>query len=140
MRRYVCLLMLLTVAVTVFGKPRLKDLAVNVTLLDNGDVRITETRQMTVEDKGTECYIVVGNLNGSELRDLTVTDETGARFDIVTPWNTELSRETKTCKAGLLPKDGGYEICWGLGASGERIYITSYTVTALVKMVSTTCL
>lgn len=133
MRRYVCLLMLLTVAVTVFGKPRLKDLAVDVTLLDNGDVRITETRQMTVEDKGTECYIVVGNLNGSELRDLTVTDETGARFDIVTPWNTELSRETKTCKAGLLPKDGGYEICWGLGASGERIYITSYTVTALVK-------
>ena len=76
-----CLLLLLFAAATsLFARPSLKDLNIHVVLSRNGDARITETRQMNIDSEGTECYIVIGSLNGSEICDLTVSDETGLTF------------------------------------------------------------
>lgn len=114
--------------------PRLLDLSIRVVLATNGDARITETRQMEIDDEGTECYIVVGNLNGSELRDLTVTDETGTRYTNIGDWDIDRSRDFKAGKCGMaVSRNGGYELCWGLGQSGSRTYTTSYTVTGLLR-------
>ena len=60
----------------------LNELDIRVVLQKNGDARITETRQMTITDKGTECYIGLGNMGASEVKDLTVSDETGTDFRI----------------------------------------------------------
>lgn len=116
-----------------FAAARLKSLDVAVQLLDNGAARITETRQMTVEDSGTECYITIGNLNGSRISDFSVTDETGLVYQTVTPWNTSASRQAKAGHAGIVNKSDGYELCWGLGQSGERTYVATYTVSDLVR-------
>ena len=62
------------------ARPHLSNLDIRVVLSPNGDARITETRQMRIDSEGTECYIVIGNLSGSEVRDLTVTDETGTEY------------------------------------------------------------
>lgn len=113
--------------------PRLLDLDIRVALSDNGDARITERRTMMIDDVGTECYIVVGNLNGSEVRDLTVSDETGLSYSNIGEWDIDRSRSWKTGKCGIVYKHDGYEICWGLGSEGRRIYDASYTVTNLVK-------
>ena len=113
---------------------RLSDLNINVVLSDNGDARITEVRQMDITSAGTECYIIVGNLNGSTVKDLTVTDETGVTY--ITEdgnWDTSRSRAEKQNRCGIHQVDGGVEICWGLGEAGERTYTTSYTVTNLVQ-------
>ena len=115
------------------ARPQLKDLNIQVVLSRNGDARITETRQMTIDSEGTECYIVIGNLNGSEISDLTVSDENGLTFTNTGSWDIDRSRSWKEGKCGIVTKRNGYELCWGLGESGQRTYTTSYTVTRLVK-------
>ena len=118
---------------TAMARPYLQDLNIHVVLSKNGDARITETRQMEIDSEGTECYIVIGNLNGSEIRDLTVSDENGMNFSNIGRWDIDRSRSWKEGKCGIVAKHNGYELCWGLGESGERTYTTSYTVTSLVK-------
>lgn len=113
--------------------PRLKDLNIYVELSDNGDARITERRLMEIDSHGTECYIVIDNLNGSEVKDLGVTDETGLVYMNVGEWDIDRSRDWKAGKCGIVYKRDGYELCWGLGNEGTREYSTSYTVTKLVK-------
>ena len=115
-----------------FARPYLHDLNVRVVLSPNGDARITETRQMSIDSEGTECYIGLGNMGGSEVRDLTVSDESGQRFENIGEWDVDRSRSWKEGKCGIVYKTGGYELCWGLGNSGDRIYVTSYTITSLV--------
>lgn len=115
------------------ARPRLNDLDIHVVLSKNGDAHITETRRMSIDSEGTECYIVIGNLNGSEIQDLSVTDETGRTFNNIGPWDIDRNRNWKEGKCGIVTKRNGYELCWGLGESGERTYTTSYTMTRLVK-------
>ena len=117
----------------VSARPQLTDLNITVELADNGDARITERRVMSIDGEGTECYIVIGNLNGSEVKDLAVTDENGLQFNNIGEWDVERSRSWKAGKCGIVYKRNGYELCWGLGESGQRVYETSYTVTRLVK-------
>ncbi len=114
------------------ARPYLRDLNIRVVLSPNGDARITETRQMSIDSEGTECYIGLGNMGGSEVRDLTVSDETGLTFQNIGEWDIDRSRSWKEGKCGIVYKTGGYELCWGLGDSGDRTYITSYTITSLV--------
>ena len=126
------LLVLLVSATALSARPYLNDLNIRVVLSHNGDARITEVRQMSIDSEGTECYIGLGNMSGSEVRDLTVSDETGLQFDNIGSWDIDRSRSWKEGKCGIVTKHGGYELCWGLGESGERTYITSYTITSLV--------
>ena len=114
------------------ARPYLRELNVRVVLSPDGDARITETRQMSIDSEGTECYIGLGNMGGSEVRDLTVSDETGLTFQNIGEWDVDRSRSWKEGKCGIVYKTGGYELCWGLGDSGDRTYVTSYTITSLV--------
>ena len=123
--------LLLLVAACLYGRPQLHDLDIRVVLSKNGDARITETRQMTIDSEGTECYIGLANLGASEVKDLAVTDETGAQYENV-DWDIDKSRSWKTQKCGIVKTSKGYEICWGLGDSGERTYTTIYTLTSMV--------
>ncbi len=130
-------LLILTVGTfSTWARPYLHDLKINVVLSPNGDARITETRLMDIDSEGTECYIVVENLNGSEVKDLEVTDELGTLYENIGEWDIHQSRERKQGKCGIVQKRDGYELCWGLGESGSRTYTTSYTVTQLVKAYS----
>ena len=130
--KMVLLLMLLVSATTLFARPTLTRLDIRVVLSRNGDARITETRYMNIDSEGTECYIGIGTPEGSEIRNLTVTDETGYEFENVGSWDIDRSRSWKAGKCGIVMKNGGCELCWGLGDSGQRTYITSYTYTNIV--------
>ena len=129
----ICLLLgLLVSATSVFSYPNLYDLNIKVVLSKNGDARITETREMYIDDEGTECYIGLANMGESQVKDLTVSDETGTRF-INVDWDVDETRDWKTYKCGIITTSRGYELCWGLGDEGERTYTTSYTITGLVR-------
>ena len=135
MRKQLLFILLFTFHFSLFtstARPQLHKLDIRVVLSHNGDARITETRQMSIDSEGTECYIGVGVFDGSEVRDLTVTDETGLQYENVGSWDIDRSRSWKAGKCGIVAKHGGYELCWGLGDSGERTYITSYTYTNLM--------
>lgn len=124
---------LLLSVLTLQADPVLHDLNMQVQLLDNGDARITEVRTMSIDHVGTECYIVMGFMNGSTVRDLTVSDETGREFENIGSWEVDRSRSWKAGKCGIVTKSDGYELCWGLGDEGSRVYTISYTVTDLVR-------
>ena len=129
----ICLLLgLLMSATSVFSRPSLNNLDIKVVLSKNGDARITETREMYIYDEGTECYIGLANMGESQVKDMTVSDETGSRF-INVDWDVDETRDWKTYKCGIVTTNRGYEVCWGLGEEGERTYITSYTITGLVR-------
>lgn len=129
----ICLLLgLLISATSVFSRPSLNNLDIKVVLSKNGDARITETREMYIDDEGTECYIGLANMGESQVKDLTVSDETGTRF-LNVDWDVDEPRDWKTYKCGIVTTNSGYEVCWGLGEEGERTYITSYTITGLVR-------
>ena len=126
------LLMLLASATQLFARPQLESLNIRVVLSRNGDAHITETRRMVIDSEGTECYIGLGTPEGSEICDLRVSDETGREFENVGSWDIDRSRSWKEGKCGIVAKHGGYELCWGLGESGQRTYVTSYTYTNMV--------
>ncbi|MBQ2182357.1 MAG: hypothetical protein II400_08950 [Bacteroidaceae bacterium] len=75
------LLVFLLSVITVFAGSKLNDLNIHVVLSNNGDARITETRLMHITSEGTECYIVLQNLNGQTISDLEVSDESGMSFN-----------------------------------------------------------
>ena len=131
--KFVLWSILLVSTITASAQPELYDLNIRVVLSSNGDARITETRRMFIDDEGTECYIVVGNLNGSELKDFSVSDETGLQYQYTGEWNISASRSAKAGTSGIVTKDDGYELCWGLGDSGLRTYTAQYTVTNLLR-------
>ena len=135
MKKKSCILWALLAAslLPVSARPYLHDLDIRVVLSPEGDARITETRLMDIDDEGTECYIVVGNLNGSDVCDLEVSDEQGTVYENVGDWDINLSRQRKNGRCGIIRKHDGYELCWGLGDSGRRTYTTSYTLTHLVR-------
>ena len=129
----ICLLLVLLASATgISARPYLHSLDIRVVLSHNGDARITETRVMDIDDEGTECYIGLGNMGGSEVRDLRVSDEDGNDFENIGDWDIDESRSWKEYKCGIVYKHNGYELCWGLGESGSRTYNTSYTITSLV--------
>ena len=130
--KWILLLMLLASATSMSARPYLHSLDIRVVLSHNGDAHITETRVMDIDSEGTECYIGLGNMGGSEVRDLQVTDENGLEFTNIGDWDVDHSRDWKTGKCGIVYKHNGYELCWGLGQSGSRTYTTRYVITSLV--------
>ena len=130
--KWVLLLMLLASATSLSARPFLHSLDIRVVLSRNGDAHITETRVMDIDSEGTECYIGLGNMGGSEVRDLAVSDENGLEFTNIGSWDVDRSRDWKAGKCGIVYKHNGYELCWGLGESGSRTYTTRYTITSLV--------
>lgn len=124
---------LLGIATGLQASPQLKKLDIRVVLSSNGDAHITETRQMDIDSEGTECYLVMGHLNGSKVSDLQVSDETGTFYENVGEWDVDRSRSWKANRCGIVTKSDGYELCWGLGDEGERTYTTSYKVSNLLR-------
>ena len=138
MRHSINRLLLSLLAVMMFSwqalaSPELKNLKISVDLLDNGDAEIVEERFMEIDNVGTECYIVIGNLEGSTIKDFSVTDETGCHYDYIGSWDVNRTRAEKTDKCGIVQKSNGMELCWGLGRSGSRVYTVRYVVTDFVR-------
>ena len=127
-------LMLWASSTMVFAQSVLHDLDIRVELSRNGDARITETREMTIDNKGTECYIGLSEMSPSTVKDLSVSDESRQQYENIGEWKLDRSRSEKAGRCGIVEKGNGcYELCWGLGDSGQRTYVTSYTITGLVR-------
>lgn len=111
---------MLGMTLTMAAQHELRDLDIQVELADNGDATITETRQMTIGDEGTECYIVIGNLNNSRITSLQVSDETGTTY--VTEdgdWDVDRSRSEKPTVVASTPPATATS-CAGVLAQAEN--------------------
>ncbi len=133
--RYICLISVLLCGMNVsFAKSELKHLDITVQLYANGDAFVTEKRDMHITDEGTELYIPIGNLNGRTISRLSVCDDrSDAPYTCVPEWDIRWSRSEKARHAGVVVKSNGYELCWGLGDPGDKVYTTSYLIGNLVQ-------
>lgn len=102
-------------------------------LRTDGSCDITEVWEIDDVYKGTEYYIALHDLKDMSVTDLTVTDDSGTIYETLDEWVIKASFEEKTHKCGLLKKNEGYEICWGISQMGSRTYTISYRLNNLVK-------
>ena len=122
---------LLTCTVAFAGRVRSVDIKVN--LQPDGSARIVEVWDIN-QDEGTEWYLVKSNLDGADIVDFHVTDETGRFFfSDGKDWDIHRSLKEKDGRYGMVRKSNGYELCWGLGSYGDHVFIVSYVNTALVR-------
>ena len=137
MRRLQVLLsvLLLFFSAESFAQSDVDSLRIDVKLLDNGSAEVTEIWYIDVSDNITEWYLVKDNLfsNDMDIKGLKVADETGAQFVNEGEWDVDRSRQAKTRRCGLVTKSNGYEVCWGIGSSGDHVYTVEYLLTNLVK-------
>lgn len=110
---------------------KLEDLHIQVTIDDNGDAKIVETRHATLSE-GTENYIVIGNLGKSEIKDFKVTED-GREYEFLEKWDLNASREEKAFKNGIISTGDGYELSWGIGDYGDHVYVVEYVITDFIK-------
>ena len=104
---------------------------VEVELFRNGDGVVKNT-WVTEEDKGTEKYLPIGSLGGSEILDYRVR-ENGKLFIYKSDWDSDDSREEKTGRYGMIQKGDGVELVFGIGEYGPHRYEFQYRVTDMVK-------
>lgn len=121
------LLLNLTFSESVFAENRLTDMKIEVELQEDGSGIITEHRRMNM-DEGTELFIVMDELQDSELLDFSVTG-----FEEVEDWDSGDSLEEKAGKYGILETSDGLELVWGIGTYGENTYEVTYTLSNLVR-------
>ena len=108
------------------------DVDISVELTTDGSAWIREVWDMTLS-RGTEVYLGRENLGDIKILDLSVSDETGERYETDRFWDMDRSFEKKKGRCGLNSISGGYEICWGIGEYGHRTYTVTYRLTNLIK-------
>lgn len=110
----------------------LNDLTMDVFIQEDGSAHIKEIWDMNVYE-GTEVYKVFDNLNESKITNLKVLDEKGNQYENIGEWNIDFDKEEKDGKCGLVTKDNGYELCFGIGEYGQRVYTFEYDLSYFVK-------
>ena len=127
-------IVLLLFTVPSLAQSQVDSVKIDVDLQDDGSALITERWVIDVADNITEWYLGKENLGKMDILDLRVTDETGIEYSYEGKrWDIHRSRQAKAHRCGIVTKDNGYELCWGVGSSGHHIYTVSYLQTGLVK-------
>ena len=98
----------------------------------NGNASITETWYAYLT-QGTEGYRSYSKLDGSEMYNLSVTDESGRIYQILNTWNSNDSFSNKSYKAALVNKGNESELCFGISSYGNKVYTIKYNVSSVVR-------
>ena len=112
--------------------PEIRDIDISITLHRDGSASVVERWDVCAAD-GTEWYLVRKNLGDIDIRDFSVTDESGRRYVNEGEWDVDRSIEDKAGRCGIVHKDDGMELCWGIGKFGDHVFTVSYTMTNAVK-------
>lgn len=110
--------------------------AINVRINKDGSADIESIMDFQ-PTKGTEYYIPLNNLGKSEIVNFRVSEfDNGEEvlYEKVDSWDSNLSREEKAKKSGIVKTDKGYELCFGFGEYQRRTFILRYRVTDFIKL------
>ena len=115
------------------GAQEIRSVDIDVYLNEEGDAYIQQRWDVTVV-RGTEWYIPIENLNGSEVLGLEV-EENGVAFESDgRNWDSSRSLEQKAGRCGIIDKGRkGVELCWGQGSLGDHQWTAGFVVTGLVQ-------
>lgn len=125
------LLLLIPTAVDASGT-RVNSIDINCQIDQNGTATFVEKWDMDVSE-GTEGYKIFNGMSDQPLKLIGVTDDRGKTYTNIGSWNSDLSKEYKTNKCGLIRDGGHYELCFGLGDYGRRSYTMTYQIDHFVN-------
>lgn len=135
MKKLVCLSVALLLSVifctAVSAQMSVSSMDITVTLQENGSAVIEQVWE-TYADENTEFYYPFGTGKYLSLSDFSVTDKTNRAYKVINDWDVDASFEEKAYTCGLLPVDGGYEVCFGVSQYGDNRYTIRYTVHNMV--------
>ena len=111
---------------------RVPELSVDVALRPDGSAYITQSFSAVTEE-GTEFYLDYLDSGVLSITDFLVSDENGP-YEVLPEgaWDVDASFGEKAGKCGVLPIDGGVELCWGVTEYGEHRYAVEYVLHGLV--------
>lgn len=115
---------------------KVHDLDITVTLYSAGIAGIHEVWDVDTGDQITEWYLNRENLGDIEISNLKVLDEmyNGAEpFADAGEWDVDRSRKQKTGRSGIVHKQNGVELCWGIGDYGHHVFHAFYIMKNAVK-------
>lgn len=115
------------------NKQRVRDLDIQLTLLSKGGIVVCEKWDINTGDDITEWYLVRQNLGDIEIRNFSVLDENGNRFEDDGEWDVERSLSQKAGRSGIVHKKDGVELCWGVGSHGDHVFRAIYGMTHAIK-------
>ena len=126
------LLAVMVVLPSAIAQHSLDSLYIGVYLHRDGSADVYEYRYMYIGDEGTECYIKMYNLGDMDVTDFSVReDSTNYTYEGV--WDVDRTRSEKAFRCGINETYEGKELCWGVGSSGNHVYIVQYKLHGLVK-------
>ena len=133
MNRMFFLLCSLFLSLSMMSQSIVHNLDITVTLKYNGDAHIREVWKIDMgEDVKTEWYVAHYNMGERKITNLTVSDNDSKLSTLKDEWDVDASKEEKAGKCGLISKEGGYEICWGVPTLGRHVYTVDYDIEGLV--------
>ena len=111
---------------------RVRKLDVIVDLEKDGSALIYERWDISTGNDITEWYLVRENLGDITIDNFCVVAD-GEEFQDDGEWNTKRSLEEKAGKYGIVRKNDGVELCWGIAPRGDHVYEVLYRMNGAVK-------
>lgn len=125
------LLLLIPTAVDA-SSTKVNNIGITCQIDQNGTATFVEKWDMDVSE-GTEGYKIFNGMNDQPLTLIGVTDDRGVTYKNIGTWDSDVSRESKINKCGLIKDGGHYELCFGLGDYGTRSYTMVYQIEHFVN-------
>ena len=126
------LLVLLTAGNAAADGQRVRKLLIYVDLEKDGTATVYEKWDLSTGDKITEWYLVRENLDDITIDNMVVVEDEQA-FQDDGEWDVDRTLEQKAGKFGMVHKDNGVELCWGVGSHGDHVFEVLYQMHGAVK-------
>ena len=115
-------------------KQEIRDVDITIKLTDKGSAIFDERWDINTGPSITEWYLVRENLGDIIIPGFTVIDgDTGAKLEDVGEWDINKSFEEKAGKSGIVHKEEGMELCWGIAPRGDRVFYAIYSMVKAMK-------
>ncbi|MEG2527009.1 MAG: DUF2207 domain-containing protein [Oscillospiraceae bacterium] len=125
-----CLLLAGSLAVSALAANRVPEISVEVALREDGSAYVTQEWRANT-DEGTEFYLYYQDSGYLTISDFSVSDENGT-YELLDNWDVDASFEEKAGKCGIVQREDGVELCWGITDYGEHRYAIEYVLHDLV--------
>ena len=124
----VCVICCFCGIVNVQAANHVQEIKIDAVLNQDGSMTVEQVWSGTFEE-GTENFIPMrfGEDKRVNIRDYSVSDQKG-KYETVDTWDVSKSLEEKANKAGILVKEDGYDICFGISSYGKNTYTIQYTM------------
>lgn len=109
----------------------ISSITIDCTINDDGSAVFTEVWDMHVY-RGTEVYKTFKNMYQKKLTLLSVS-ESGHQYTNIGNWNTNANKADKANKSGIHTISGGYELCFGIGEYGHKVYTMKYSISNFIN-------